>query len=287
MIFDPGREHFIGYQKVTEAPANPSTPEQMSAYVTAKSTARRPQRGDVVWLLARVGDDTPARCRFPYAFVVDRIVEEPDGKTRFIGNRGLWMPDSPLASEQPWFRDFFRGQMANGSTSIRAIEQEMVRRLQDLYGDRVAGSDVLETLEREAEAKGWPQDGVAFRAIKARRGQTEFRRRLVDAYEGRCCISGCRIDALLEAAHIRPHAVEPNYAPSNGLLLRADLHTLFDQHLLAIDEYSRVHLSPQVSDAYYKGLVDKVGRASQPFRGEARPNGDALRERMALFRRGS
>lgn len=66
-------------------------------------------------------------------------------------------------------------------------------------------------LETEAEAKNWPEDAVRYRAMKERRGSVDFRARLLEAYGRRCCISGFRVEALLEAAHIRPHAEEPNY----------------------------------------------------------------------------
>jgi predicted restriction endonuclease len=49
------------------------------------------------------------------------------------------------------------------------------------------------------------------------------------------CVSGCRIVDLLEAAHISPYRGEGDNHPENGLLLRTDLHTLFDLDLLGID----------------------------------------------------
>lgn len=126
---------------------------------------------------------------------------------------------------------------------------------------------------------------MRYGAIKDRRGQPDFRARLLAAYGRRCCISGCRIEALLEAAHIRPHAEAPNYDTRNGLLLRADLHTLYDLHLLAVDEFGNVILSSEVSDLYYKDLVAKAGRITPPDRSEDRPSDVDRRARMALFRR--
>ncbi len=98
-------------------------------------------------------------------------------------------------------------------------------------------------------------------------------------------LSGCRIEALLEAAHIRPHAVEPNYDTRNGLLLRADLHTLYDLHLLGVDEFGNVALSSEVTDLYYKELVGKARRITPPDHSEDRPSEDDRKARMALFRR--
>lgn len=77
------------------------------------------------------------------------------------------------------------------------------------------------------------------RAIFARRGQAAFRSKLMAAYQGRCVISGCQVGAVLEAAHIKPYLGDHTNVVSNGLLLRADLHTLFDLRLLRIDPSSR------------------------------------------------
>jgi hypothetical protein len=77
-------------------------------------------------------------------------------------------------------------------------------------------------------------DETVLRAIKERRGQDEFRQRLISVYGGRCVISGCGVVEALEAAHIVPHSVDGGYGSSNGLLMRADIHTLFDLHLLSV-----------------------------------------------------
>jgi hypothetical protein len=71
--------------------------------------------------------------------------------------------------------------------------------------------------------------------IKARRGQKAFRDGLLKAYGGRCAISGCAVIDVLEAAHIVPYRGDNTNHPTNGLLLRADLHTLFDCRLLTVD----------------------------------------------------
>ncbi len=70
------------------------------------------------------------------------------------------------------------------------------------------------------------KDPVVLGAIQSRRGQPEFRQRLLAAYEGRCAITGCNVAEALEAAHIVPYAADGTYATSNSLLMRADIHTL-------------------------------------------------------------
>jgi len=71
--------------------------------------------------------------------------------------------------------------------------------------------------------------------VAPRLGQGSFRALVTDAYSYRCAISKERTLPVLQAAHIRPYAEGGSHALSNGLLLRSDLHTLFDQQYLTID----------------------------------------------------
>jgi len=98
-----------------------------------------------------------------------------------------------------------------------------------------------------------------LRAIRVRRGQSKFRRSLIDLYQGKCAVSGCELVDLLEAAHISPYLGPEDNHPDNGLLLRADLHTLFDLGLMAIDPHGlRVHFSMSARQAGYDHLHEVV-----------------------------
>lgn len=99
------------------------------------------------------------------------------------------------------------------------------------------------------------QDGRTriAREIAARQGQGQFRAEVLDAYERRCAISGCTEEAVLEAAHIFPYLGPETSSVTNGLLLRADLHTLFDKDLLAVDPSNgKVIVSDGVKDPEYR-----------------------------------
>jgi putative restriction endonuclease len=74
-----------------------------------------------------------------------------------------------------------------------------------------------------------------MRAIKLRRGQSSFRRGLVRQYGSRCMVTGCELESLIETAHIAPYRNKTHNHLGNGLLLRADIHTLFDLYLMHID----------------------------------------------------
>src|SRR5262249_25256052 len=83
------------------------------------------------------------------------------------------------------------------------------------------------------------QDGdrreVIWQQIRARRGRQQCRDALRKRYGGRCLVTGSRVAAVLEAAHIDPYRGDEENHAGNGLLLRADIHTLFDLDLLGIE----------------------------------------------------
>lgn len=89
-------------------------------------------------------------------------------------------------------------------------------------------------------------------ALVQREGQPKFRRSLLDEYSGACVITGCNVEALLEAAHIMPYRGVHTNDVTNGLLLRADLHKLFDLHTFRIDPQTRtVHLCDDLKASEY------------------------------------
>lgn len=91
--------------------------------------------------------------------------------------------------------------------------------------------------------------------IVRRRGQPKFRKALMATYGSACAITGCTLPAVLEAAHIYPYKGVHTNALSNGLLLRADVHTLFDLHMIAIDsETMEIRVSPELVGTAYESL---------------------------------
>lgn len=94
-------------------------------------------------------------------------------------------------------------------------------------------------------------DARLLREIWGRRGQPKFRRELLRLYEGKCAITGCSTVAALEAAHIVPYADDQHYDTARGLLLRADIHTLFDLAVISIEPTTRtVVVRPDGGDHY-------------------------------------
>jgi len=114
-------------------------------------------------------------------------------------------------------------------------------------------------------------------AIVRRQGQPGFRQALLAAYEGRCAITGCAVPEALEAAHIAPYKGPETNNVTNGLLLRVDLHTLFDLGLFAIDARSfTVLIGPSLRGSDYAQWSGK--RVYLPRVATQRPSVNALRQ---------
>lgn len=118
------------------------------------------------------------------------------------------------------------------------------------------------------------------RQIKERRGQKKFRDALRILYGNACMVTDCKILDVLEAAHIKPYRGEKDNHASNGLLLRTDIHTLYDLDLIGINNETlviNVHQSIR-RDGYemYDGLLLKGCKVHKP-------SGEALSLRWRQF----
>jgi|TARA_B100000315_G_scaffold256109_1_gene301225 hypothetical protein len=133
----------------------------------------------------------------------------------------------------------------------------------DTAGEEFDPSDLMDGRER------------AIASMVRRRGQPAFRKALIDAYGGKCAITGCDVEEALEAAHIVPYQGNETNHVTNGLLLRADLHNVFDLGLVAIDSESMtVLVGPELVESTYKELTKVPIRLPQnPL---ARPSKAAL-----------
>jgi hypothetical protein len=144
----------------------------------------------------------------------------------------------------------------------------------------------VEEIEAEAGQQFDPtglQDGRTrvLREVVQRRGQRKFRDDLLKAYGGRCAVTGCPVVPLLEAAHITPYLGPDTNAITNGILLRADIHTLWDLGLLAVDPNTgEVWLSPEVDDPTYQMLAGQP--LKHPLHPAQRPAVSALQQQWDL-----
>lgn len=127
-------------------------------------------------------------------------------------------------------------------------------------------ADVLST-EEDIESSSEPFDPKTLaeskqrqlRSLAVRRGQPAFRKRLLVTYGGRCVVTRSPVTEVLEAAHIIPFQGSATNHVTNGLLMRADIHALFDLGLIGIDEDYRIWVDGSLSGsdyaAYHKQLI--------------------------------
>lgn len=130
------------------------------------------------------------------------------------------------------------------------------------YQDAIHVRPLLELFEKHKRVTTYPasstlsergfaeiQSGFKYRqSAKVRVGQNIFRMALLSAYQNKCAITGTAVEVCLEAAHISAFSETVSHEIPNGLLLRRDIHALFDSHLLSIDSQNRVRLSKRLKE---------------------------------------
>ena len=120
------------------------------------------------------------------------------------------------------------------------------------------------------------------RTTNAREGQSEFKGKILRAYNNTCCITGETTPELLEAAHIQEYRNRSSNHVQNGLLLRVDIHRLYDNRLIFIDRNFVIHISNIVRSDQYKQYDGKA--ITLPSLISDRPSVDALEMRRNEFR---
>jgi hypothetical protein len=148
----------------------------------------------------------------------------------------------------------------------RSSEERLVR-----IGAGDAVRQDLRRIESEYDARV-----LVERAIRIRQGQGRFRAELLAAYERRCAITDCGVEAVLEAAHITPYRGEKTNRVWNGLLLRADIHTLFDLERVTVLPDLTFKVDPALAETEYGGFANR--RLRVPANDDQAPSPEVLRE---------
>jgi putative restriction endonuclease len=147
--------------------------------------------------------------------------------------------------------------------------------------DRLLGQHIPVDLGNEFD-EAWNRPGPAFgdpRLEPQRLGQQAFQAVVLEAYHRRCAITGTKIRPVLQAAHVRPLTGGGQHRLDNGLLLRSDVHTLFDRGYLAVDTKHRLLVSPYLRAEFGNGeqFYAHAGQTiAVPERRAERPHRDAL-----------
>lgn len=147
--------------------------------------------------------------------------------------------------------------------------------------DLTAASDLASKQNDTYQSSLGDTRQAVLRSIKQRRGQQKFRNALLKRYGPRCMVTGCEIVDIVEAAHIWPYRGAEDNHPENGLLLRADVHTLFDLNLIAVDPGTlTIATAPELAqDGSYSALQGR----ELGLRAAFRPSLEPLIRRWRVF----
>lgn len=120
--------------------------------------------------------------------------------------------------------------------------------------ERVVGERALErhALAERREVPEGPVYGDPT-LVKQRLGQGAFRVLVTDTYERRCAVTGEKALPALQAAHIRPVSAGGRHRVSNGLLLRSDVHALFDRGYVTVSPELTFRASRRLRDDFDNG----------------------------------
>ncbi len=163
-----------------------------------------------------------------------------------IGNIVLTQPfwfgrDEWIPTPADWPKSTVQGK---GYDALASTGLSLLRQVQDRLG---ASREMLAARET---ANRYGKGEVNFRL-----GQGGFRVLVTEAYERRCAITGESTLPVLESAHIQPYAESGPHALGNGLLLRSDMHTLFDRGLLTVTPDFHIEVSSQIREQYSNGKL--------------------------------
>lgn len=200
----------------------------------------------------------PYRARFEFE-VMDAVpVGEPkwgEVQAQVSVKQGPnWAPRYTSAADEAAVAAYF-GTAAPPPMPASPLEQAIEQALEE---NSEEDSDEPPTIDLDGLDDDQKKIVEAVQAL--REGQQQFRKNLLAAY-GACAITGTTVTAALDAAHIRDYSGPKSNILPNGLVLRGDLHRLFDRHLLTITPDHVVHLSPQLADATYADLDGRSLRA--------------------------
>lgn len=154
-----------------------------------------------------------------------------------------------IAVPDDWGRSIVQGKSYSTEETIGKLlweKVEMTLQRYKLYKQNDGEKSQLILEEPEA------QYGKSV-LTKVRLGQGAFRVMVTDAYARKCAITGEKTLPVLEAAHIKPYAVSGPHFISNGLLLRSDIHKLFDNGYITITNDLKVEVSKRIKEEYENG----------------------------------
>ncbi len=172
--------------------------------------------------------------------------KDDPGHDPIIGNIILTQPfwlgrNDWIPAPADWPKSTVQGK---GYDALEGRGYELLARVEERLADKAGSHAIQETIAR-----------YGITETTYRLGQGGFRVLVTDAYQRRCAITGESTLPVLEAAHIKPYGTDGPHDIRNGLLLRSDMHKLFDQGLLTVTPDLRLEVSSQIREQYSNGKL--------------------------------
>lgn len=259
-------------RQLTDIKTDIKTPQSIAEQILAA----------VVRLVGPTGETTFSREEVRLEAGVDSKRWKASFSPIFQGMRADQPGGAPLNAR---YRKMFR-QVAHGRHALTDHGRELL--LPTSSDDGPAAAE-LARLADELDEQGYfsPSDQRderkrQLRAVAERRGQRKFRNKLIEAYGGICAVTGCNARPALEAAHILSYRGAKSDYVTNGLLLRCDIHTLFDLDLLGINPKDlTITLGPSLKGTSYEPLRGRP--IASPENPAHRPLSETLELRWEQF----
>jgi putative restriction endonuclease len=160
-------------------------------------------------------------------------------------------------AEQDWipvdvaeYRSIVVGKtMDTAREADRRLWEQVQERLARMRPQQLPAPDVRQPLMETAEAARYSETFLT----RARLGQGAFRLVVTEAYTRRCAMTGEKTLPVLQAAHIKPYAESGPHSTRNGLLLRSDLHILFDRGYITVNTDLTIEVSRSIKEQFSNG----------------------------------
>ncbi len=175
----------------------------------------------------------------------DRVANPNIGCT-IITQPFFWPEERWIAVPDDWSPNLVQGRTYDQTTAVGSrLWNAVMERLQSQAG--ISRKDLNQSVHEPSERYG------SEVLVTPRLGQGAFRVLVTDAYSRRCAMTGERTLPVLEASHIKPYAESGPHSIDNGLLLRSDLHTLFDRGYVTIASDYRINISRRIKAEFENG----------------------------------
>lgn len=154
-----------------------------------------------------------------------------------------------IHAPEDWGKSIVQGKSYSTNTETGKNLWIKIEYLIQKYLNQVASEEKSQLILEDTESPLYRKSILT----KVRLGQGAFRVLVTDAYNRKCAISGEKTLPVLEAAHIKPYAESGAHFISNALLLRSDLHKLFDTGYLTITTDLKVEISKRIREEFENG----------------------------------